>query len=141
MQMMRSMRSMHHRDSSVTEREIPPGTWRRVFRFAAPYRTELAVFLALIIADALIGVATPILAGRVVNEITRHGHVRVIVQIAFVIAGLAVVDAGLSFAQRWYSARIGEASSTTCALRCSTTCSACRSRSSPGRRPVPWSAG
>jgi ATP-binding cassette, subfamily B, bacterial len=104
MQVFRSM----HRDSSVVDREIPPGTWRRVLRFATPYRAELFVFLALIVADALIGVATPILAGRVVNEITRHGHVRVIVQIAIVIAGLAVVDAVLSFAQRWYSARIGE---------------------------------
>jgi ATP-binding cassette subfamily B protein len=49
-----------------------------------------------------------VLAGRVVNEITEHGEVRVVVQIAFVIAGLALVDAVLSIAQRWYSARIGE---------------------------------
>ena len=62
----------------------------------------------MVVIDALIGVATPVLAGRVVNEITRHGEVRVVVKIAIVIAALAVVDAVLSFAQRWYSARIGE---------------------------------
>jgi ATP-binding cassette subfamily B protein len=108
MQTMRTLRSMHHGDSSVVDKTLPPGTWKRVFRFAKPYKLELLVFLAIIVADALIGVATPILAGRVVNEITRHGQVRVVVQIAFVIAGLAVIDAILSFGQRWYSARIGE---------------------------------
>jgi ATP-binding cassette subfamily B protein len=108
MNAMRAMRSMGRNDRSVVERQLPPGTWRRVFRFARPYRRELGIFLVLVIGDALIGVLTPILAGRVVNEITRNGHARTVVQIAFVIAGLAVVDAILSFAQRWYSARIGE---------------------------------
>jgi ATP-binding cassette, subfamily B, bacterial len=104
---MQAMRSLH-RDRSLVERQLPPGTWKRVFAFARPYRLDLLVFLVLVVADALIGVVTPILAGRVVNEITRHGQVHIVVQIAFVIAGLAVIDAGLSFGQRWYSARIGE---------------------------------
>jgi len=104
MQMMRSM----HRGDSPAGRQLPPGTWKRVLRFAKPYRVDLFVFLFLVIADALIGVATPVLAGRVVNEITGHGAVGVVVKIAFIIAGLAVIDAVLSFAQRWYSARIGE---------------------------------
>ncbi len=108
MNAMRAMRSMGRRDPSVVGKQLPPGTWRRVFSFANPYRFELTVFLALVIGDALIGVVTPILAGRVVNQITGHGSESVVIKIAFVIAGLAVVDAGLSFAQRWYSARIGE---------------------------------
>ncbi len=108
MHAMRAMHSMSHRDSTVLQRQLPPGTWRRVFRIARPYRPQLVIFLVVIVLDALIGVATPVLAGRVVNEITEHGEVRVVVQIAFVIAGLALVDAVLSIAQRWYSARIGE---------------------------------
>src|ERR1700712_313481 len=89
-------------------KQVPKGTWRRVFRFARPYRRDLLIFLVIIIASALIGVITPILAGRVVNEITGHGTISAVVEIAIVIAGLAVVDAGFSFVQRWYSARIGE---------------------------------
>ena len=108
MNIMRSMHSMGRRDSSVVGKQIPPGTWKRILRFARPYRADLGVFLIVVVIDALIGVATPVLAGRVVNEITRHGEVRVVVKIAIVIAALAVVDAVLSFAQRWYSARIGE---------------------------------
>jgi ATP-binding cassette subfamily B protein len=105
---MRAMYSMGRRDRDVVEKELSPGTWRRVLRFARPYRRELIIFLVLVTGDALIGVITPVLAGRVVNEITSNGTARVVVEIALFIAGLAVIDAGLSFAQRWYSARIGE---------------------------------
>ena len=91
MNAMRAMSSMGRKDRSVVERQLPPGTWRRVFRFAKPYRKELGIFLALVIGDALIGVLTPILAGRVINEITRNGQARVVVEIALVIAGLASV--------------------------------------------------
>src|SRR3954454_7729248 len=104
MNVMRAMR----RDRAVLEKHLPPGIWRRVAQFAKPYRRELAIFMVMVVGDALIGVLTPILAGRVVNEITGHGQAGVVVSIALVIAGLAVIDAGLSFAQRWYSARIGE---------------------------------
>src|SRR3954454_7967414 len=104
MNVMRAMR----RDRAVLEKHLPPGIWRRVAQFAKPYRRELAIFMVMVVGDALIGVITPVLAGRVVNHITRHDAAGGVIRIAFVIAGLAIVDAGLSFAQRWYSARIGE---------------------------------
>ncbi|HEY2272566.1 MAG TPA: ABC transporter ATP-binding protein [Jatrophihabitantaceae bacterium] len=109
------MTSMHSyawrsmpRSRGGTGRKVPRGTWRRILRFATPYRAALIVFLIMIIADALIGVATPVLAGRVVNDITARAAVHVVAWIAAVIAILAVIDSALSFAQRWYSARIGE---------------------------------
>ena len=100
------MRSMR-RDPNMAK-GLRAGTGRRVVGFAARYRWLLLLFLAVVIADALIGVATPVLAGRVVNQITGDGRVHTVVTIAVVIAVLAVVDAGLSLAQRWFSARIGE---------------------------------
>ena len=103
-QTVRSFRS----DRSVVQAKLPPGTWRRVAGFAGPYRPELGVFLTLVVFDAIIGVATPILAGRIINTITTHGAPAEVVRLALVIAALAVLDAALSFAQRWYSARIGE---------------------------------
>jgi ATP-binding cassette subfamily B protein len=106
--LMRAMRSAGRRERAGSGRQLPRGTWRRVFRFAAPYRVQLTVFLLSIVFDAVIGVATPVLAGRIVNDITTHGPVRLIVRLALVIAGLAVIDALLSLQQRWYSARIGE---------------------------------
>ncbi|MGH8862435.1 MAG: ABC transporter ATP-binding protein [Jatrophihabitantaceae bacterium] len=110
-----SMSSMHSyawrsmpRGADGAGRKVPQGTWRRILRFARPYRAALVVFLAIIVISALISVITPILAGRVVNDITRHAAASTVVWIAVIIAILAVFDAALSFAQRWYSARIGE---------------------------------
>ena len=101
------MRSLRH-DPSASRQRLRSGTARRVLTFAKPYRSDLLLFTVIIVFDAMIGVATPILAGRVVNTITSRGAVRTVVWIAILIAILAVVDSGLSYAQRWYSARIGE---------------------------------
>src|SRR5947207_14756462 len=101
--------SSYRRDRSVVAKKLAPGTVRRVLRFALPYRRELSIFLVTVVLDALIGVATPILAGRVINQIAGgHGSGGTIVKIALAIALLAVVDSGLSLVQRWYSSRIGE---------------------------------
>jgi ATP-binding cassette subfamily B protein len=101
-------RRMMHQDASMADKKLAPGTIRRVVSFARPYRRELAVFLLLTIVSSVIGVATPLLAGEVVNQITSNGTVKTVLLIAAVIAGLAVLDALLSLASRWYSSRIGE---------------------------------
>ncbi|MFI6070864.1 ABC transporter ATP-binding protein [Actinoplanes sp. NPDC051343] len=94
----------------VKQHQLSRGTTRRILRFAAPYRRDIAVFLVTVVLDAGIGVATPLLAGHVVNAITgrSQGAGALVVKLAVAIALLAVVDAFLSLAQRWYSARIGE---------------------------------
>ncbi|SFF88999.1 ABC transporter ATP-binding protein [Blastococcus tunisiensis] len=105
---MAAMRSFR-RDPSVTARELPEGTVRRILGIARPYRRELSFFLALVVGSSLIGVITPLLAGNIVNRIASlEGTAGDIVRIALFIAALAVVDAVISLATRWYSARIGE---------------------------------
>ena len=94
----------------VNRHQLSRGTTRRILRFARPYRRDIAVFLVTVVLDAVIGVATPLLAGHVVNAITggHAGAGTLVVKLALAIALLAVADAFLSLAQRWYSARIGE---------------------------------
>ncbi len=105
---MAAMRS-YRRDPSVTERQLPKGTVKRVLGIARNYRRDLAWFLLLTVGSSVIGVVTPLLAGDIVNRIARlEGAAGGIVRIALLIAGLAVVDAGISLATRWYSSRIGE---------------------------------
>ncbi|WP_436536982.1 ABC transporter ATP-binding protein [Actinoplanes sp. HUAS TT8] len=103
------LRSIQSADR-VAKHQVTPGTTRRILRFAEPYRRDIAVFLLAVVFDAGIGVATPLLAGDVVNAITRGGSdaAATVIRIALFIAGLAIADALLSLAQRWYSARIGE---------------------------------
>src|SRR5690349_11920557 len=94
----------------VTQHQLSRGTTRRILRFARPYRGDIAVFLVTVVLAAGIGVATPVLAGHVVNAITTGGSeaASAVIRLALTIAALAVIDAFLSLGQRWYSARIGE---------------------------------
>jgi ABC-type multidrug transport system fused ATPase/permease subunit len=107
------MRGLARRDE--LRRPVAPGTARRIWRFAAPYRSSLAVFLLLTVVSAVIGVLTPVLAGRILDAIVRAAHapadhpaLRTVLLLAGTIAALAVLDAGLGLVTRWLSARIGE---------------------------------
>jgi ATP-binding cassette, subfamily B, bacterial len=104
--MLRAMR----REDEIRNRKIGRATALRVLGFARPYRADIAVFLLAVVLDAVIGVATPVLAGSVVNAITRGGAgaSATVVRLAVLIAALAVADSLLSLVNRWYSARIGE---------------------------------
>ncbi|HET9071347.1 MAG TPA: ABC transporter ATP-binding protein [Acidimicrobiales bacterium] len=96
------------RDDSVTRHKLPKGTLKRIARFASPYRWKLAAFLVMIIVDALVGAANPLLYRMIIDQGIGHKDVRLIAIVAGVVAALAVVDAGLSLAERWVSAVIGE---------------------------------
>jgi len=102
------MRSMRQ-DRKVTGHKLPKGTVRRVFSFARPYRRMLAVFLVLIIIDALVGAANPLLTRAIINELTGHRPTTgVVLWLAFAIGALAVFDAMLGLWERWISSRVGE---------------------------------
>ncbi|MBF6084380.1 ABC transporter ATP-binding protein [Nocardia cyriacigeorgica] len=90
------------------QRPFSMATARRILRFAAPHKRRLGAFLLFSVVSALLAVATPLLAGRVVNGIVDGAAPRVVVVLALAIGGLAVVDAALGLAIRWLSARIGE---------------------------------
>jgi ATP-binding cassette, subfamily B, bacterial len=101
------MRSMR-RDQSVTSAKVARGTARRILRFAGPYKRILMFFLVLVVIDAVIGAANPLLFREIINQgIVRH-NTGVIVTFALIVAGLAIADAFLSLGQRFVSARIGE---------------------------------
>jgi len=87
---------------------VRAGTLRRVVTFARPHRAKLVAFLLLTVVSSVLAVSTPVLAGRVVDAIVQARPVSVVVWLALLIAGIAIVDAGLGLAERWQSTRIGE---------------------------------
>jgi ABC-type multidrug transport system fused ATPase/permease subunit len=93
----------------VAQTEKRPFSWatvKRIWGFARSQRRVLSVFLVLSVVTAFLAIATPLLAGQVVDAITTNGSVRVVVRLAVLIAVIAVAEAGLVV--RWLSARIGE---------------------------------
>jgi ABC-type multidrug transport system fused ATPase/permease subunit len=80
----------------------------RIWRFAARHHRRLGVFVAVSVVGAVLTVATPLLAGRVVDEITGRGRAATVVVLAAVIAAVAVAEAGVALLTRWLSSTIGE---------------------------------
>ena len=80
----------------------------RIWRFAARHRRRLAGFVAVSVIGALLAVATPLLAGRVVDVIVEGGPAGTVVGIAAVIAVVALAEAGVGLLTRWLSSTIGE---------------------------------
>ena len=93
-------------------KSIKKGTIPRIWAFARPHRSRLLAYLLLTVVSATVGVLTPVLAGRVVNAIVAGGEVSVatvtVLGLAAGIAALAIVEAVVGLASRWYSSRVGE---------------------------------
>ncbi|GAA1551312.1 ABC transporter ATP-binding protein [Dactylosporangium maewongense] len=89
-------------------RPFSVATLRRIAAFARPHKARLAGFLSLSVVTALLAVATPVLAGRVVDAIVGGGSRDTVVTLAVLIAAIALVEAGVGLLARLLSAQIGE---------------------------------
>jgi ATP-binding cassette, subfamily B, bacterial len=96
------------RDGSVKEHKLAPGTVRRVFGYARPYRWSIIVFLVFTVVDALLVVTVPLILLKLIDQGVGQGNKQLVVGLALLVAVVAAVDAALGLALRWYSARIGE---------------------------------
>jgi ATP-binding cassette, subfamily B, bacterial len=101
------MRSFN-RDGSVTKHQLPKGIVRRIFRFARPYRRLLVIFLGLIVFDALISVANPLIYREIIDSGILGHNQSLIIALAGLVAGLALIDAVVSLLQRLVGSLIGE---------------------------------
>jgi ATP-binding cassette, subfamily B, bacterial len=101
------LRSMH-RESPAEHGKLPPGTVRRILSYARPYKKDIAAFLVIVVIDAALVAATPLLLKRIVDDGVLQGDRQLVVRLALLVALIAIFDAALSLTQRWFSARIGE---------------------------------
>ena len=95
-------------DPSVKEQKLKPGTVKRIFRFALPYRTNIIIFLATVIVDAGLIVTTPLLLKRLIDEGVIPKDGAVVTQLALLVGLIAIADAGFNMLGRYFSSRIGE---------------------------------
>jgi ABC-type multidrug transport system fused ATPase/permease subunit len=93
---------------SPPRRTFSRATLARIWGFARPHRRGLAAYLAFSVAAAVLTVATPVLAGRVVDAIVVGGSERRVIGLALLIAVIALADAAVGIGARWQSAKIGE---------------------------------
>ncbi|TMR16161.1 ABC transporter ATP-binding protein [Nonomuraea turkmeniaca] len=105
---MTAWHQLYSMNNRPERRPLSRATLRRISGFARPHRRRLTLFLLLSVVLAGLAVASPLLAGRVVDAIFNSEPLDVVVVVALTIAGLAVAEAGLGLLNRWLSAGIGE---------------------------------
>src|SRR5262245_13559107 len=89
-------------------RPFARATLRRIAAFARPHRARMAQFVVLGVVTALLAVATPVLAGRVVDAIVSGHDTGTVVRLSLLIALVAVAEAALGVLGRRLSATLGE---------------------------------
>ena len=95
-------------DPSVKEQKLKPGTVKRIFSFARPYRTNIFIYLATVVVDAGLIVATPLLLKRLIDEGVIPKDPSVVTNLAILVGLLAIADAAINMLGRYFSSRIGE---------------------------------
>ncbi|GHI03323.1 ABC transporter ATP-binding protein [Streptomyces cellostaticus] len=89
-------------------RPFARATLRRIAAFARPHRAGIVRFVLLGVVTALLAVATPVLAGRVVDAIVAGHDSGTVVRLSLLIAVVALAEAGLGILGRRLSATLGE---------------------------------
>ena len=95
-------------DPSVKEQKLKPGTVKRIFSFARPYRTNIIIYLATVVVDAGLVVATPLLLKRLIDDGVIPKDATVVTNLAILVGLIAIADAGFNMLGRYFSSRIGE---------------------------------
>mgnify|MGYP005983274573 CR=1 FL=1 len=101
-------RTVKAEDLRGTQVTFNRATLARIWGFVAGQKRPFVLFILVSIAAAGIGVITPVLAGDIVNAINARGPLRTVVWLSIIIGVIALVDAGLSLASRYFSSRVGE---------------------------------
>ncbi|MET8610576.1 MULTISPECIES: ABC transporter ATP-binding protein [Streptomyces] len=94
--------------AQADRRPLARATLRRIAAFARPHRSGIVRFVLLGVVTALLAVATPVLAGRVVDAIVSGHDSGTVVRLSLLIALVALAEAGLGILGRRLSATLGE---------------------------------
>ncbi len=101
------MRSMRQ-DRGVLQHKVKKGTARRMLTYAVPYKKILAIFVPVVILDAVIAAINPLILRSLIDNGISKSNERLVIGLAILVGVLALVDAGLALSERRISAYIGE---------------------------------
>jgi ATP-binding cassette subfamily B protein len=95
-------------DRAVLRHRVKKGTARRMLTFAVPYRKILAIFVPVVILDAVIAAINPLILRSLIDNGILKKDSELVIALAVLVAVLALFDAGLALGERRISAYIGE---------------------------------
>jgi ATP-binding cassette subfamily B protein len=94
--------------SAVAGNRLGPDLVRRVWAFARPYRSRTVGFLVVIVAEAVLSLASPLLIRRIIDDALPQGDKGLVTLLAGLMIAAAFAIAALSLVERYLSSTIGE---------------------------------
>ncbi|MBL1068816.1 ABC transporter ATP-binding protein [Streptomyces sp. 7-21] len=95
-------------ENSLTKQRLTPGTIGRVLRYARPHRRLLIFLLFTTVIGSFVVVAIPLILREIIDDGVMRGDKGLVVSMALLVAGLALVDGLTQLGQAYFSARIGQ---------------------------------
>jgi len=105
---LKGYRGAHRDPEELKAAAVTKGTLRRMWRFMAPYRRRLAVYLLTILAAAGVGTIPPLLVAELINQGIYKHNMHLVDILALTMVGLALLTTVLSLINRWFGSSIGE---------------------------------
>ncbi len=99
-----SMRSQADLNGATVSR----GLIRRAWAFARPFHRKVYAFLLVIIGEAILGLAPPLLIRRIVDNALPGKDTGLVTLLAGLMMSAALMNAGLSLVERYFSSTVGE---------------------------------
>jgi ATP-binding cassette subfamily B protein len=97
-----------YREDDVTRQQVRPGTARRVWPYLWRYRRPMVLLVLITALESAIVVVIPLILRLIIDDgILRHRE-SVVVRLALIVAGLALVAAAAEYVTSWYSEWIGQ---------------------------------
>jgi ATP-binding cassette subfamily B protein len=81
---------------------------RRIGRLFVPYKWQLTVVTAIIVASSLVGLASPFLLRAVIDKALPERDVQLLAWLVIAMVAVAAITSGLGVIQTWISTKIGQ---------------------------------
>ena len=81
---------------------------RRIGRLFTPYRWQLAIVTAIIVASSIVGLASPFLLRAVIDTALPHRNVRLLAWLVIGMVAVAAVTSAFGVIQTWISTKVGQ---------------------------------
>jgi ATP-binding cassette, subfamily B, bacterial len=94
-------------DALEAKRGVKRGTAKRMLRFAASYTPFLALFVFVVLLNAAIDVASPLIYREIINGGILKSNTTLIINLAVLVGVLGFLGSALGLGQAYLSAKIG----------------------------------
>jgi len=101
-------RMMNSDAEQLKGQKLPKGLVRRVYSYARPYKWQLVGFLVVIVLQAVLGLAPPLLFKRIIDHALPQKDTAMLAWLAGGVVVAEVLSAVLGLGERYWSSRIGE---------------------------------